>query len=340
MRVVRSLFGSQEWTSTPERFVASLLRLLIGHTCAKYLSYQCWCAHRQGVAWEVTVWDDQNTQCNTVSSTFEVALLDEKAWDGAQWLSRYNDPLPPDYDRCVLYNASIDRNRAPRFRTEVVLPVDIVDVRAYVVGLGYYEMFVDGARVGTSRLDPGWTSYDKTVLYAVHNLTDVLGIMAKPEPLSEEATHEAKLDASADGATHAVGIALGNGWWNPTPMLFWGRKDIRNGLVNQQGRDQGEPMFRVLIVGTYHNGTKITLTKSSTATAARRASEEGKASMTTPSQWLASGSPTTFNSIYLGEKYDARLEPAFVGWASVGFASTGWTAAVPANTTGLGGVFV
>eukprot|EP00041_Stephanoeca_diplocostata_P037610 m.1430057 g.1430057 ORF g.1430057 m.1430057 type:complete len:1055 (+) comp25071_c0_seq3:71-3235(+) len=290
----------------------------------------------QGVQWEVTVWDDQGTQCDTVTSSFEVALLDEKAWDGAQWLSRYNDPLPADFDRCTLYNSSLARNQAPRFRTEVVLPSDIVDVRAYVVGLGYYEMFVDGKRVGTSRLDPGWTSYDKTVLYAVHNLTDILhAATISPARLKHSTPGMRDLEAS----THAIGIALGNGWWNPTPMLFWGRKDIRNGLVHQQGRDQGEPMFRALIVGTRSDGTKVTIAKSTAPSSDSRdtaspTEEHGTRAAT--ASWMAAGSPTTFNSIYLGEKYDARLEQGYEGWTSVGYSTANWTRAVPANTTGLG----
>ena len=29
---------------------------------------------------------------------------------------------------------------------------------------------------------------------------------------------------------HAIGMELGNGWFNPAPLRFWGQKNIRDGL--------------------------------------------------------------------------------------------------------------
>ena len=46
----------------------------------------------QTVHWSVSVWDASGTQCADASpeaAWFETALLDEAAWQGAQWLSRY-----------------------------------------------------------------------------------------------------------------------------------------------------------------------------------------------------------------------------------------------------------
>jgi alpha-L-rhamnosidase len=34
-----------------------------------------------------------------------------------------------------------------------------------VSGLGYYELRLNGRRVGDRVLDPGWTDYSKRVLY-------------------------------------------------------------------------------------------------------------------------------------------------------------------------------
>ena len=41
----------------------------------------------------------------------------------------------------------------------------------FVSGLGYYELSLNGAKVGTSVLDPGWTDYKKRALYAAHDVT-------------------------------------------------------------------------------------------------------------------------------------------------------------------------
>ncbi|CAF1031004.1 unnamed protein product [Didymodactylos carnosus] len=43
---------------------------------------------------------------------------------------------------------------------------------AYISGIGYYEFYLNGNKVDTSRkLDPGWTSYEKRTLLASFDLT-------------------------------------------------------------------------------------------------------------------------------------------------------------------------
>ena len=55
--------------------------------------------------------------------------------------------------------------------------------------------------MGDSYLDPGWTAYNKTVLFSVYDVTAML--QQRDE--------------------HALGVTLGNGWWNPLPLRMWGR---------------------------------------------------------------------------------------------------------------------
>ena len=92
--------------------------------------------------------------------------------------------------------------KSPPVRRQVSVPAAIVSARAYIAGLGYATLYINGQRIGTGRLDPGWTSYDKTVLYVVHDVTKEL---------------------SSAGAEATVGLELGNGWWNPLTLKFWGR---------------------------------------------------------------------------------------------------------------------
>ena len=128
-----------------------------------------------------------------------------------------------------------------------------------------------------------------------------------------------------------MGLELGNGWWNPLSLKFWGHTDIRGALTVGQGRGNGtttEPMFRLKIVGTMSDGTHTTLLTSSSSS-----SGAGGAA------WSAASSPTTFNSIYLGEKYDATMESApGNGWSTVSAHDSdsdrdaaAWAPAVPAS---------
>jgi alpha-L-rhamnosidase len=140
------------------------------------------------------------------------------------------------------------------------------------------------------------TTYSKHVLYAVYDVTTELSASAAT-------TSQGAAEA---GSKHAVGVELGNGWWNPMTLKMWGATDIRGALTVGQGRGNGtttEPMFRMKIVATMTDGSQKTLLTSSA------------------SDWEAGGSPTTFNNIYLGERYDARKEDpsnAF-SWATVGY---------------------
>ena len=66
-------------------------------------------------------------------------------------------------------------------------------------GLGYYELRLNGRRVGDRVLDPGWTDYSKRVLYSTYDVTAQL----KP-------------------GRNAVGAMLGRGWYDPLPLNMWG----------------------------------------------------------------------------------------------------------------------
>ncbi|MFI5422019.1 MAG: alpha-L-rhamnosidase N-terminal domain-containing protein, partial [Nitrososphaerales archaeon] len=68
----------------------------------------------------------------------------------------------------------------------------IRSARVYVVGLGFYELSVNGAKVGDNVLSPAWTDYEKRVLYDTFDVTKFL--------------KEGK---------NAVGISLGTGRYEP-----------------------------------------------------------------------------------------------------------------------------
>ncbi|NOX55408.1 MAG: family 78 glycoside hydrolase catalytic domain, partial [Planctomycetes bacterium] len=81
--------------------------------------------------------------------------------------------------------------RSQMLRKEFELPAEVVRARAYVSGLGYYELRLNGFRVGDDVFTPGWTQYEKRIQYQVYDVTDLLKI-----------------------GRNAVGAILGNGWWS------------------------------------------------------------------------------------------------------------------------------
>ena len=65
------------------------------------------------------------------------------------------------------------------------------EARVYVTGLGCYELWINGRRVGDDLLAPGWTDFNTRLHYAAHDVTALL--------------------RSGENTVTAV---LGNGWWS------------------------------------------------------------------------------------------------------------------------------
>jgi alpha-L-rhamnosidase len=137
----------------------------------------------QKVWWKVRAWDagGQASPWSDAAS-WEMALLAKEDWHG-QWIAR---------------NDSIDEQPLPLLRSEFAINKPIKRARVYVTGLGYYELSINGKKIGDRRLEPGYTRYDKRVLYATHDVTANL--------------HEGQ---------NALGMMLGNGWFNVQAKAAW-----------------------------------------------------------------------------------------------------------------------
>ncbi len=169
---------------------------------------------------------------------------------------------------------------APLLRKEFTLDRKVKRARAFVSGLGYYELRLNGERVGDHVLDPGWTTYSRRVLYSTYDVTSQL-----------------------QQGPNAVGVMLGNGWFNPLPLRLWGAINPRDNLTI------GEPRVIVQLVVDFADGTSQTVASDRT--------------------WKAGQGPVLRNSVYLGEVYDARKEQR--GWDRAGFDDSNWEPAVLAT---------
>lgn len=81
----------------------------------------------------------------------------------------------------------------PVFTRSFTLPADTVSARIYATGLGEYQLYLDGQKVGREYLTPGCNHYDAWIQYQ---------------------TYEVQLAAGE----HQLAIALGNGWYK-SPMV-------------------------------------------------------------------------------------------------------------------------
>ena len=224
----------------------------------------------QRACWKVRAWDrDGKASAWSEPAFFEMGLLKPDDWK-AKWICS-DRPLPEkpeDYYK---------DNHAPLFRKEFNVAKPIKRARAYASGLGYYELRCNGRRVSDHMLDPGWTSYAKRVLYSTYDVTEVL-----------------------NQGPNAVGIIVGNGWYNPLPLRMWGWLNLREHLVI------GKPRAILQIEIDYADGTHEHIV--------------------TGPDWKVGDSPILRNSVYLGEVYDARLEQT--GWDKPGFKDDAWRPAM------------
>ena len=129
----------------------------------------------------------------------------------------------------------------------------VKEATVYICGLGFYELQLNGRKVGDAVLAPLWSDYDKTVYYNTYDVTAML-----------------------KGRHVELRVLLGNGFYNE-----------QGGRYHKMKISFGPPTLRFRLHITYEDGTEDDVFSDET--------------------WLFSLSPITFNSIYGGEDYDARM---------------------------------
>jgi len=123
--------------------------------------------------WKVRCWDkDDNAGAYSDPAVFEIGLLEKSDWEG-EWIGT---------------DASIS---APLLRKEFEIDKEVRSARIYISGLGWYELYINGQRVGDHVLDPATTDYAKHVLYVTYDVTEMLS-----------------------SGLNAIGAMLGNGWYS------------------------------------------------------------------------------------------------------------------------------
>ena len=153
--------------------------------------------------WKVRVWDkDGEVSAWSEPAWWEMGLLHASDWS-AEWISA---PKVFDWVKLNRRRSAMPAEAppeldvpAPLLRKAFSLNKPVKSARAYIAGLGYYELRLNGERVGDHLLDPAFTRYDKRVLYVTYDVTDYL--------------HKGE---------NAVGVILGGGWYDMPSRGVWG----------------------------------------------------------------------------------------------------------------------
>jgi alpha-L-rhamnosidase len=133
--------------------------------------------------WQVKIWDNKKNESKwSAPAYFEMGLLSPSEWK-AKWIELSGD--------------SIRYSPSPQFRKEFELTKIVASARIYVTSHGFYEVHLNGKKIGDQVLTPGWTSYGKRLQYQVYDVTVML-LKGK----------------------NVIGCLLGDGWYRGT--LAWG----------------------------------------------------------------------------------------------------------------------
>lgn len=101
-------------------------------------------------------------------------------------------------DDGILVNWTFPVQPSPLFRKEFELAALPQKAECIICGLGYYELYLNGSKVGDHVLDPAPTQFDKRALFVRYDLT---GLLQKGK--------------------NTIGVMLGNGWYNAFAQDSW-----------------------------------------------------------------------------------------------------------------------
>jgi len=126
--------------------------------------------------WRVRWWDKDGRASDWSDAAFyEMGLLNSRDWT-ARWISK-RDCKEFRSKGTILLGESLGdyvQTHALYMRREFSCDGSVHRARAYVCGLGLYELRINGEKVGDRVLDPAQTDYRKLALYSTYDITDHL----------------------------------------------------------------------------------------------------------------------------------------------------------------------
>ena len=126
--------------------------------------------------WAVETWNADGVSHWSTVATFETGLLRQTDWT-ATWISA---AISPESVKSL-----------PLFRREFKINKRVARALVHISGLGQYDLYLNGGKVGNAVLAPGWTDYRKRLFYNTFDIT-----------------------TSLHKGDNVFGVMLGNGMYN------------------------------------------------------------------------------------------------------------------------------
>jgi alpha-L-rhamnosidase len=185
--------------------------------------------------WKVKIWDEKGDASSwSEVQNFQMALMNKENWGDSKWITLNKDTRTSPYQFRDYKTGRMGNQPAKKvngfpasyFRNELEIDKKIEDAQVYVCGLGYYELYLNGEKVGDHVLDPAPSNYDKQAYYVNYDITEQL-----------------------KSGKNAFGIIVGNGFYGQN--ISWSRDPESN----KKGVSYGPPTVRCLVKLNYTDGT-------------------------------------------------------------------------------------
>jgi hypothetical protein len=125
--------------------------------------------------WKVMVWDNKNNVAVSSIANWQMGLLKAADWKNAKWIAYETLADSLKIIPAAHGNGKKEWGKRPDvlplFRKSFTVSKKIKQATAFVCGLGQFEMSINGKKVGDHFLDPGWTKFNKQVLYVSFDIT-------------------------------------------------------------------------------------------------------------------------------------------------------------------------
>lgn len=148
--------------------------------------------------WRVRSWDNNDKPSDwSETASFITGLFAKADWSNAKWIGYEEVPdslllIPGVHGNGnSLGEVAKKRTVIPYFRKEFPLDKKVSQALVFVSGLGHYELYINGEKIGDRFLSPGWTNYQKTCYY---NTFDITGNLKRGQ--------------------NVIGTIVGNGFYN------------------------------------------------------------------------------------------------------------------------------
>ena len=169
--------------------------------------------------WEVKVWTNKDASTWSETAHWSMGILTYAEWKSTRWIG-YNQLFPGDSV------GQFSKLSARYIRKQIDLKKNIKKATVYIMGMGLYEFYVNGEKIGNQVLAPVPTDYTKNVKY---NVFDVTSNLMQGE--------------------NVLGTILGNG------RFFAMRQEYKPYKI----KSFGFPKMALQLVVEYEDGTKETI---------------------------------------------------------------------------------